>query len=571
MSIIPGLFVMLKTKSIRNISSTVTNHTNNNKSSESKIKTTWRNTLNLFNSFKMVDLKFSRKPKAPISESNSLANSNNSKVNQEPFTEPLFFAMPHIIRKEFESFNETGTETSKRAALSVSTSANSAAHQFIPEFDFMEKVRKFREEAASEPPKNYFTGFRTIFNIFERNISAGKSEPLRQGKISRQIGRKVALLGFHGWFPNRLIQTVIGDPRRTSSRMVDMLESAILDSDPFPPFLEGPPDIYKFPLQGEGTIEERVERHFGELQKVAQVYAHEGATSIKHLQEADTIILGAHSQGAPVAIILLARLLKAGIINTQKQKVSVLTVSGIFHGPFPPLRKNLVIQYVEADAARQLFDLNNPDSNVSKLLFESLDTVLGAGINITCVASWLDQVVPFYSACLLGFDHPNIWRSMHINADHYKPDFLTKLIDVGLKIKNVQPEFGEPETHMILAQVSDYISGSIYQHTTHSSAYRKTDSYRTALEWMHSGPGIKNVPVRAVDHIRHRPLQSTVNPYYLPWLFHAWLKNSAFLQNPLLKDEFVSLQELYREWAPESKLLKDFKFRLEPISLLSKI
>ena len=38
-----------------------------------------------------------------------------------------------------------------------------------------------------------------------------------------------------------------------------MLETAIAESEPFPPFLEGPASIYKFPLQGEGTIEERVE------------------------------------------------------------------------------------------------------------------------------------------------------------------------------------------------------------------------------------------------------------------------------------------------------------------------
>ena len=44
---------------------------------------------------------------------------------------------------------------------------------------------------------------------------------------------------------------------------------------------------------------------------------------------------------------------------------------------------------------------------------------------------------------------------------------------------------------MILSQVSDYISGSIYQHATHSSAYRKIDSYKTAVEWMKLGPNTK--------------------------------------------------------------------------------
>lgn len=538
-----------------------------NSNTVSKIKRifSWKNTKEAFNSLKFVDIKFIKKDnKTPKQETTSIFN-----------PEPVLFIMPEVIRKRFENFNNEDIQKPRNKPNNVETpQLDDKLHQFLPEHSFMNQVVNFRNSAISSKlvKSNETKGLIGYLKNFIIGKKADKStEPIFNVKMKVNLGRKISLLGFHGWFPTKLVQKVIGDPRRTSSRVVDMLETAILESEPLPPFLEGPASIYKFPLQGEGTIEERVEKHFDELQKIVDIYSHEGMSSIDHLKESDTIILAAHSQGAPVAIILLAKLLDAGIVNPGKQNITVLTVAGIFHGPFPPLRKNLVVQYVEADAARQLFDLNDPDSKVSHLLAESLNKVLQSGINITCVASWLDQVVPFYSACLLGFEHPNIWRSVHINADHYRPDFLTKLVDVGLKIKNTLPGFGEPETHMILSQVSDYISGSIYQHATHSSAYRKIDSYKTAVEWMKLGPNTKNIPIQAVDHVRHRPLQATVNPYYLPWLFRGWLNNPDLLSNPLTSQEIVDLQKMYQNWKPESKLLKDFKFKLEPISLLSKL
>lgn len=525
-----------------------------------------KNTIEIFNSLKFVDINFKKDTKAKV---------NQFEETSELDPKPLFYIMPPIIRKEFDNFNEANLERKRETVPKDESSQKEARmYQFLPDVNFMNQVMTFRNAQNSlqkkvTSEKSSLSNF--IRKIFKKETKPNNTEVNVNTNRTMNFGRKISLLGFHGWFPNKLIQRVIGDPRGTSTRMVDMLETAVREDDPFPPFCEGPASIYKFALKGEGTIEERVEKHFDELQNVPINYFHEDLTSIQHLKESDTIILGAHSQGAPVAIILLAKLLDAGIINLEKQNVSILTVAGIFHGPFPPLRKNLVVQYVEADAARQLFDLNNPDSDVSKLLAKSLDKVLSAGINITCVASWLDQVVPFYSACLLGFEHPNIWRSIHINADHYRPDFLTKLVETGLKIKNTLPGIGEPETHMILAEISEYISGSIYQHATHSSAYRKLDSYQTALEWMKIGPRTKNVSIQAVDHIRHRPLQSTVNPYYLPWLFRGWLNNSELLNNILLREEIVELQRLYKDWQPDSKLLKDFKFKLEPISLLSKL
>lgn len=475
--------------------------------------------------------------------------------------------MPWVIRNEFDRFNRGDSSTTAIEASFDNETAEpiptTIANQgkLLPDASFIQKC--IQVQVAPKRPSFWSRLFhrrqRQSIQLPNASSNANASEFL-------DFGRKISLIGLHGWFPNRLLHHVIGDPRRTSDRMVDQLEAAVLEcSDPFPPLIEGPASIHKFPLHGDGTIEERVQKHFNELKS-----NQEG--SLEHISTSDSVIIGAHSQGAPVAVILLAKLISEGHLNPKRQKISLFCASGIFHGPFPPLRKNLVVQYVEAEAARQLFHLNDPTSDVSRSLLNSLDTILQTGVNITCVASWMDQVVPFYSACLLGIEHPNIWRACHVDPAKLEgSEFVADLLQLGLKIKNVSPGLGEPETHMILAQVSDFISGSIYRDAAHSAAYRHVGSFRTALEWMHRGRSTRGVPLKVVDHIRNRPLQPVVNPYYLPWLLRGWLRNRELIEHPLLKDDFAQLTERYTQWKPTSKLMKEVKFKLEPLILLSKL
>lgn len=566
----------------------------------------------------------------------------------------FFFAMPWVIRNEFDRFNnepigretesvfndadadvEVGLEvdaeegkmssdsngkldstnrrdsSSRRDTATVhnnnnrnncnTATRNQNQHCLLPDAAFMAAVSQHRRSSSAKsrspdsPPSVAAAVYRAIrrtcrlFPQPRQPLKLPNSPSRASPSQFLDFGRKVAIVGLHGWFPNRLLHHVIGDPRRTADRIVNMMEAAVRQaSDPFPPLIEGPAAIYKFPLHGEGTIEERLERHYCELGRVADAYADESLSSLEHLRTADTVILGAHSQGAPVAVMLLARLLDEGVLDVSRQRIGLFAAAGIFHGPFPPLRKNLVVQYVEAEAARQLFHLNDPASSVSVQLLHCLDRVLQAGVHVTAVASWLDQVVPFYSACLLGIEHPNLWRACHIHAQHYQPDFLTHLVQLGLKIRNLSssssshdhPAGVGSETHVILAQVSDFLAGSIYRDSMHSAAYKHAAPYAAVLQWMFMGPGVIGQPLQVIDHIRQRPLQDSsaasatvplhFNPYYLPWLFRGWLRDEALTEHPLLADEFSLLLQKYHEWQPTSKALKEFKFQLEPITLLSK-
>ena len=68
----------------------------------------------------------------------------------------------------------------------------------------------------------------------------------------------------------------------------------------------------------------------------------------------------------------------------------------------------------------------------------------------------------------------------------------------------------------------------------------------------------------------HRPLQATVNPYYLRGSFRGWLNNPELLSNPLISQEIADLRKCIKTGNLKVNF-KDFKFKLEPISLLSKL
>jgi hypothetical protein len=150
--------------------------------------------------------------------------------------------------------------------------------------------------------------------------------------------------------------------------------------------------ITLIPLVGEGKVSVRVERLY------TMLFSPERQAWRQALNKADTIFVSTHSQGTPVSTMLLARLLREGYIDTSKQRVCMLAMAGITHGPFPYLRDNLVVRYVEADAARELFRFINADSEVSVQYRKDMRRLLKSNVRVVCVGSMTDQVVPVSKA-----------------------------------------------------------------------------------------------------------------------------------------------------------------------------
>jgi hypothetical protein len=108
--------------------------------------------------------------------------------------------------------------------------------------------------------------------------------------------RKALAIGIHGLFPAPFLRTVIGQPTGTSIRFANHAAANGYECD-----------IEKVALEGEGRISERVDS----LWKLLLNW-------IDHVRNADFILVACHSQGVPVAVMLVAKLIEFGVVSSTK-------------------------------------------------------------------------------------------------------------------------------------------------------------------------------------------------------------------------------------------------------------
>ncbi|KAJ1978296.1 hypothetical protein H4R35_001965 [Dimargaris xerosporica] len=198
------------------------------------------------------------------------------------------------------------------------------------------------------------------------------------------------------------------------------------------------------------------------------------------LYQADTVFIATHSQGTPVSTLLLDRLIRQGLVDPRRQRVGMLAMAGICHGPFPHLKDNVVVKYFEAEAARELFAFTDPSSSLSLKFQHAMDRVLNHGAKVVTVGSMLDQVVPLYSSIVHGLSHMNMYRAIYIDGEHYGDDFLTDLLIFALRLRN-----HGLRDHDLVVHLSDVIAGSLYTGTQgHSTIYNDHKVYELAAQWV---------------------------------------------------------------------------------------
>jgi hypothetical protein len=117
--------------------------------------------------------------------------------------------------------------------------------------------------------------------------------------------KKALAIGVHGLFPAALLRTVIGQPTGTSIRFANHAAAAIRRWGD----LNGCVDceIEKVALEGEGKIADRVDN----LWKLLLNW-------IDHIRKADFVMVACHSQGVPVAVMLVAKLIEFGVVSSTR-------------------------------------------------------------------------------------------------------------------------------------------------------------------------------------------------------------------------------------------------------------
>lgn len=186
--------------------------------------------------------------------------------------------------------------------------------------------------------------------------------------------RKAIAIGVHGLVPAMYLRPMIGQPTGTSLRFANLCAEAIrrwADS-----YGCSECEIEKVALEGEGKIGERVDN----LWKLMLNW-------IEHIRNAELIVIASHSQGVPVSIMLLDKLIDLGIITNAK--IGVCAMAGVSLGPFPDYKSSFLM-----GSAAELWEFGNPESANSLRFETALRNVLNYGARVTFVGSIDDQLVP---------------------------------------------------------------------------------------------------------------------------------------------------------------------------------
>jgi hypothetical protein len=368
------------------------------------------------------------------------------------------------------------------------------------------------------------------------------------------IFKKIVVIGVHGWFPSKLLNRVLGEPVGTSDYIAAKMLKAISEHCNINNIEFSNDMVNVICLEKQGKIQERVDSH----------WEHLNTEPCKQLiSNADLVIVTAHSQGTPVSAILLSKMINERFVDPKVQRLGILAMAGISHGPYPQLKSSIVIKYMEADPAKQLFDFNDPFSEVSKEYYDCMSNILHSGVRFVAIGSWYDQVVPLYSATVQGLSHPNIYRALYIDRTDYQPDFLSHLVVFALKLRN----YGLSD-HGLILYLSETLQGNIYGFGTqgHSAIYEEDGTYSVGLSWILAKSQFWDVHSKGTV-VSHPPLQALTktNPYFLPWIMARLLADTEITNHQDVKDDLERIIALFLAWVPTHGHLKDLKYRLEPL------
>jgi hypothetical protein len=185
--------------------------------------------------------------------------------------------------------------------------------------------------------------------------------------------KKALAIGIHGFFPPGIVQKLLGAPTGTSIKFSGHAAAAIKAwTEKYGYECE----IEKVALEGEGLIADRVEM----LWKLLLNW-------IDHVRSADLILLACHSQGVPVTIMLVERLIRFKCINPHT-RIGICSMAGVNLGPFEVYRTKWL-----GSAGFELFEFANASSKVSKDYLSALEEVLKHGVKVVYIGSLDDQLV----------------------------------------------------------------------------------------------------------------------------------------------------------------------------------
>lgn len=345
--------------------------------------------------------------------------------------------------------------------------------------------------------------------------------------------RNALVIGIHGFFPAPLVRSFLGQPTGTSIRFANSAAGAVQKWTQSKGYSC---EVEKVALEGEGKIAERVELLWNLL-----------LNWMDKVRRADFVLVACHSQGCPVALMLVAKLIVMGCVSSAR--VGVCAMAGVNLGPFIDYKTRWI-----GPTALELFDFARQESKVSQEYQTAVDTALKFGVKILYVGSIDDQLVSLESSTFGVINHPNIYRAVFVDGRVHAPDFLTHLVGFALKLRNL----GVPD-HGLIRELSSPLAGSLYSGEGHSRIYEDEAVYTLAIEHALQTSSLGSIPMQFHDD----GAGLSQNPYILPFAMRGLLEED-FVRAELYS-ETTELIRQFDDWKPSTKVLKDVKFRLEGV------
>ncbi|KAI0867003.1 hypothetical protein F4860DRAFT_456027 [Xylaria cubensis] len=444
-----------------------------------------------------------------------------------------------------------GRSTKKTKKGSIDTNEPLDARPSTPNSDTAIKSLPSKSTTTSTlkalPPNLLLPSFKSTYRMKEnpsiikqvtRLLLRTQQPPTNHVSLSKDVPmvKKAIAIGVHGLFPAQFLRPVIGQPTGTSLRFTNHCADAIRRWTESHGLSNC--EIEKVALEGEGKIADRVDN----LWKLLLNW-------IEHIRNADLIMLACHSQGVPVGIMLLAKLIDLGVITNSR--IGVCAMAGVSLGPFPDYKSGMGMLM---GSAAELWQFADPKSEISKRYEHALKTVVDHGGRITFVGSIDDQLVPLQSALYSPACHPYIYRAVFIDGRIHAPDFIAHLVGFALKLRNLGIS-----DHGLIRELSIPLAGSLYSGEGHSRLYNDGQVYDLAISHTLETTSISGVPCKIQ---KHQGLANP-NPYVLPWIMRGLLEED--LVKTELSRETDELLKQFDDWAPTTKALKDVKYRLEAV------
>lgn len=297
---------------------------------------------------------------------------------------------PTKLATPVKSANNKTVKTNKPAIQD--TIESTAENDTIPT-PISAKVNTASKQLQSVLTNQVLPAFKDTFALQEsaswlqtlgRLLHYSKDPEIQHVTILRDPPRpkRCLAIGVHGYFPAPYLRTVLGQPTGTSLKFSTMAAKAIHR------WAEGHGyhcDVEKISLEGEGRIADRVDL----LWKLLLRWMEE-------IRKAEFIMFACHSQGAPVTIMLVAKLIAFGCLDAAR--VGICAMAGVNLGPFPDYKSRWI-----SGSAGELFDFANPTTKVSKEYEMALKTCLEFGVRITYVGSIDDQLVSLEVCAVLAW------------------------------------------------------------------------------------------------------------------------------------------------------------------------